>query len=70
MPKLEGKTLGMDKDRFPKDCWEKKCEHFHVWDMSIDDMCCFCDLLQLECDACDEDYSYVRCPKQKESEVE
>ncbi len=78
--------MSKDKDRFPKDCWEKKCEHFHVWDMSIDDMCCFCDLsnitkntptsisgrssIQLECDACDEDYSYVRCPKQKESEVE
>ncbi len=58
----------MNEDRFPKDCWEKKCEHFHVWDMSIDDLCCFCDLLQLECDACDE--GYVRCPKQKESEVE
>ncbi len=29
-----------------------------------------CDLLQLECDACDEDYSYVWCPKQKESEGE
>lgn len=32
-------------DRFPKDCWEKKCPHFHYWDMSIDDYTCFCDLL-------------------------
>ena len=68
--KRERGRMSKDKDRFPKDCWEKKCEHFRIWDMSIDDMCCFCDLLQLECDACDEDYSYVRCPKQKESEVE
>ena len=42
--------MSKDKDRFPKDCWEKKCEHFRVWDMSIDDMCCFCNLLKLESD--------------------
>lgn len=48
--------------RFPKDCWDKKCIHFHCWDMSVDDICCLCDILQRECDACDEDFSYVRCP--------
>ncbi len=58
--------MSKDKDRFPKDCWEKKCEHFLVWDMSIEDMYCFCKLLRLGCDACDEDYSYVWCPKTKE----
>lgn len=48
--------------RFPKDCWDKKCEHFHTWDMSVDDLVCACDILKMECDACDEDYSFVRCP--------
>ena len=48
--------------RFPKDCWDKNCEHFHVRDMSIDDLCCACDLLQKECDACDEDFSFHICP--------
>lgn len=48
--------------RFPKDCWDKNCEHFHYWDMSVDDFCCACDILQRECDACDEDYCYLRCP--------
>ena len=45
--------------RFPKDCWDKKCEHFHTWDMSVDDLVCACDILQLECDACDEDYAEI-----------
>lgn len=40
-------------DRFPKDCWTKDCPHFHVWDMSVDDLCCACDVLDKECDACD-----------------
>ena len=53
-------------NRFPKDCWGKRCPHFHVWDMSIDDLCCLCDLLGKECDACDEDFSYLRCPKSEE----
>lgn len=51
-------------NRFPKDCWEKKCTHFHVHDMSIDDLCCFCDLLNAQCDACDEDFCYLHCPKE------
>ena len=49
-------------DRFPNDCWEKKCPHFHVWDMSIDDLCCACDLLKKQCDACDGDYCLLLCP--------
>ena len=55
----------MSNNIFPKDCWEKKCEHFEVWDMSIDDLCCQCNLLKLQCDACDEDYSYEKCPLTK-----
>ena len=50
--------------RFPKDCWEKKCEHFKVWDMSIDDLCCRCNLSGFQCDACDEDFSLAGCPKE------
>ena len=53
-------------DRFPKDCWTKECPHFHVWDMSVDDLCCACDILDKECDACDEDYCYLTCPLPKE----
>lgn len=49
-------------DRFPKDCWEKKCQHFHTVDMSVDDLLCACDLLGAECDACDEDYSFGAVP--------
>lgn len=49
-------------NRFPKDCWNKNCEHFHVTDMSVDDLRCVCDVLDYECDACDEDYCYLRCP--------
>jgi len=54
--------------RFPKDCWNKNCEHFHVWDMSVDDLCCACDLLKRECDACDEDYSFLICPLEEKRE--
>ena len=50
-------------DRFPKDCWGKNCPHFHTWDMSVDDLCCYCELLEMECDACDEDWSFFLCPK-------
>ena len=53
---------------FPRDCWNEDCEHFHVWDMSIDDLCCACDLLQVECDACDEMLCYHVCPKLKDKE--
>lgn len=51
---------------FPKDCWGKQCPHFHVWDMSVDDLCCCCDLLGEECDACEEDFSYFRCPLEED----
>lgn len=49
-------------DRFPKDCWEKNCPHFHVYDMSIDDLRCICNLLKMGCDACDENWSLLLCP--------
>ena len=48
--------------RFPKDCWGERCPHFHVVDMSIDDLFCSCDLLNESCDACDEDSSFTQCP--------
>ena len=53
-------------DRFPKDCWGKNCENFHYYDMSVDDLCCHCDILKMECDACDEDFSFILCPKDKQ----
>ena len=49
-------------DRFPKDCWKKNCPYFHTRDLSIDDLVCSCDLLTIECDACDEDFSLYLCP--------
>lgn len=55
-------------DRFPKDCWDKHCEHFHVSDMSVDDLLCTCDVCGYECDACDEDYFYLQCPLSKKIE--
>ena len=45
-------------DRFPKNCWDKKCTHFHTRDLSIDDLVCTCDLLKIQCNACDEDFCF------------
>ena len=55
-------------DRFPKDCWDKKCKHFHVTDLSVDDLLCACDVLGYECDACDEDYCHLCCPLAEKTE--
>jgi hypothetical protein len=55
-------------ERFPRDCWEKKCPYFKVWDMSVYDLCCYCSLLQIECDACDQDFSYYLCPLPERSD--
>ena len=55
-------------DRFPKDCWKKNCSNFVVRDMSVDDLCCRCTLLQVECDACDEDFSFYPCPLQEQKD--
>lgn len=57
-------------ERFPKDCWKKKCPHFKVFDMSVDDLRCTCNILKISCDACDEFFSLYLCPlpNQKESE--
>lgn len=52
-------------NRFPKDCWEKNCPHFHTVDMSIDALLCACDILQVKCDACDEDFCFLICPLSK-----
>lgn len=57
-------------NRFPKDCWKKNCPHFHVIDMSIDDLLCICDILQKECDACDGDFCFLLCPLSKRSPEE
>lgn len=54
---------------FPRDCWNKKCPHFKVWDMSIDDLCCRCDLLQIQCDACDEMFSFFLCPMKDDEHI-
>ena len=48
--------------RFPRDCWNKDCLHFHVRDMSIDDLECRCDVLNMKVDACDELFSFILCP--------
>lgn len=53
--------------RFPKDCWGSGCLYFRVWDMSIDDLCCHCDILGESCDACEEDFSFSICPKPQEN---
>ena len=53
-------------NRFPKDCWKKKCPHFHTVDLSVDDLVCSCDLLKLKCDACDEMFSLYICPMSDE----
>lgn len=52
--------------RFPKDCWDKNCEHFHVADMSVDDLLCACDVNGMECDACDEDFCILSCPMEEQ----
>ena len=49
-------------NRFPKDCWLKKCPHFKLFDLSIDDLVCTCELLKVQCDACNEDFSPCVCP--------
>lgn len=49
-------------DRFPKDCWNKKCKHFHCYDLSIDDWVGQCDLLKIQCDMCNQDFCYFLCP--------
>ena len=54
--------------RFPKDCWDKNCEHFHAMDMSVDDLVCACGVLGYECDAWDEDYCYLLCPLAEKTE--
>ena len=65
---LPATTGGVNMHRFPKDCWHKNCPYFHVWDMSVDELCCACDLLKKQCDACDEDYSFLKCPKENDDE--
>ncbi len=57
-------------DRFPKDCWKKNCPHFHTRDLSVDDLVCTCDLLKMQCDACDEDWCLYLCPLPNDGHIE
>ena len=57
-------------DRFPKDCWKKKCHRFHVWGMSIDDISCYCDELKKECYASNENFCHLICPLSGQPEEE
>ena len=46
-----------------KDCWDKKCPHFHLFDVkSIDDLYSVCGLLRKQHDECDKDFSSFVCP--------
>ena len=52
---------------FPKDCWDKDCTFFEWVDMSVDDIVCICQYNGMECDECDEDYVFLKCPKEKKT---
>ena len=62
---VKGKTMA-DK-KFPQDC-NRKCPHYHTWDMSVDDWTNVCDLLKAQIDDCDMDFQWMYCPL-KEGEV-
>lgn len=47
--------------RFPKDC-NKECQYIRCFDLSVDDLVIECSLMNVSCDLCDEDYSYLKCP--------
>lgn len=47
--------------RFPKDCY-KGCPNYSEYDLSVDDLVCYCSLLKQQCDMCDEDLSFTLCP--------
>lgn len=51
----------MQNRRFPKDCF-KGCPNYSEYDISIDDIVCYCSLLRRQCDMCDQDFSFVLCP--------
>ena len=52
----------VDKIIFPRDCWGKECPFFHAWDMSVDAWTAYCDKLEIQIDACDEDITGRLCP--------
>ena len=52
--------------RFPKDC-NKNCPYYNEYDLSIDDLVGQCLFLEVACDLCDSEFSYILCPL-KESE--
>lgn len=47
--------------KFPKDC-NKDCEYFRCWDLSVDDLTCYCEKAKTQIDLCDCDFQYVKCP--------
>ncbi len=43
--------------RFPTGC-TRECPYYHAWDMSIDDWTNYCDLLKVQIDDCDIEYTF------------
>lgn len=51
--------------RFPTGC--DGCQHFKTWDMSIDDWTSYCDVLKVQIDDCDIDFTFHPvCPLEQE----
>lgn len=57
----------MSDKKFPQDC-TTKCQHFHTWDMSVDDWTCVCDKLGVQIDDCDSDFQWMYCPLSEDDE--
>jgi hypothetical protein len=49
-------------DRFPNGCFRKECPHFKSWDIGIDDVYYYCDLLKVECGIYDNEFGTYECP--------
>lgn len=59
----------MTNKRFPNDC-PRDCPYLRVWDMSVDDLTCVCDLLNAQIDLCDSDFKFMYCPLPEEEGAE
>ena len=46
---------------FPKDC-DVNCRYYSTYDLNVDDYVATCELLNSECDLCDQQYSFLVCP--------
>ena len=53
---------------FPKDCWDKKCTHFHE---TYDDYghVCACDDLCVVCHNAEKDWAILACALEKNDET-